>query len=495
MDKPSFYWAKVCGVCHPGGGPSEYDREGNRYDEFARDPKNFIQPKGDNFLDGDYYQSDWVKSGVSEADCLMCHLKGYDWKSRALAIRGGFFSAAPTIGAGWYKDIETDKPPLSSIQTKAVSFSIDYGRIDIADPENLAKQITREVPDTNCWACHVEPDRKKRGRSWDAMTDVHKAKGLDCIYCHPGGEDHEIAKGDALVGSVRDDIDNGMQTCTECHLEGKDSRAPKPEHPFSDIHIEKMTCESCHIPYKDTPATAAIDNATTGKTIHYLTSRLISNDPLNPAYRLAGISKTRWYPAFLRYKGRIKPIDPMQSVWWGDWDRASHRVIPIFLWRIRDFTGAVVKNKFSISNAVLLKALNGSKEVNRLNEIETYLRLLLKAKDRFGAPLVYHTPVLVKGGMIYYLENNQLHKETMPCHEGGFTCCEPFALSHNIVTGEFALGAAGCVECHSSPSPFFNRKVLKDPFGENGKPIYQEAWQLIGYSKEQMLKLTEKVQQ
>ena len=106
MDKSSFYWTKECGICHPGGGPSEYDREGNRYDEVAKDPKNRIQPRGDNFLDGDYYQSDWAKSGVSEADCLICHLKGYDWKARALAIRGGFFQEAPSSGAGWYKDLK-----------------------------------------------------------------------------------------------------------------------------------------------------------------------------------------------------------------------------------------------------------------------------------------------------------------------------------------------------------------------------------------------------
>ena len=68
IDKSSFYWVKNCGVCHPGGGPAEYDRKDNRYDEFARDSKNHIDPLGDNYLDGDYYQSDWDKSGVIEAD-------------------------------------------------------------------------------------------------------------------------------------------------------------------------------------------------------------------------------------------------------------------------------------------------------------------------------------------------------------------------------------------------------------------------------------------
>ena len=28
MDKTSFWWVGLCGICHPGGGPSEFDRDG-----------------------------------------------------------------------------------------------------------------------------------------------------------------------------------------------------------------------------------------------------------------------------------------------------------------------------------------------------------------------------------------------------------------------------------------------------------------------------------
>ena len=47
------------------------------------------------------YGSPWDKSGVSEADCLICHLKGYQWKERGAALRGRFFKYGPTVGAGW----------------------------------------------------------------------------------------------------------------------------------------------------------------------------------------------------------------------------------------------------------------------------------------------------------------------------------------------------------------------------------------------------------
>ncbi len=490
IDKSSYFWTTTCGVCHPGGGPAEYDRKGNRYDEFARNPENNILSRGANYLDGDYYRSNWARSGVLEADCLMCHLKNYNWKARALAVKGGFLFEAPMLGAGWFKELNRSKPAMSSANPEVGFFRTDYTRTNIADPANLAASITREVPDKNCWNCHVMPDTMKRGRTWKAETDVHKAKGLTCIHCHPGGEDHEIAKGDILVGSVRDDLDGKMKGCIDCHIKGADERATKPDHKFPDLHLEKIACEACHIPYKTYAATSVIDNAATGHTNKYWTTDFLSNDPLNPNQSCAGTPNKTWCPAFVKYKGKIKPVDPMQAIWWGDWDRPSHRVIPIPLWRIRDFTGANTKNEFSITNLALLEALKGSKSVNTAEEIKGYLKALSDGKDRHGCPLVYHTPVLVKGGMIYYLEYEQLNKGLMPTRDGGFKCCEPFDLSHNVVNGKKALGAGGCRDCHWKPSPFFNRKILIDPFNRDGRPVFKEAWEILGYSKKRMEALT-----
>jgi len=78
----------------------------------------------------------------------------------------------------------------------------------------------------------------------------------------------------------------------------------------------------------------------------------------------------------------------------------------------------------------------------------------------------------------------------MPTHDGGFKCCEPFDLSHNVVKGKQALGAGGCQECHRKPSPFFNRKILIDPFNRDGRPVYKEAWEILGYSRKRLEELT-----
>lgn len=81
-DRGSAGWIMRCNGCHQGGGWMEKDRSGRRYDE--------TDPNSVPSLDGDYYnrgttssntattsdvvsQWDWKKSGVAEADCLMCH--------------------------------------------------------------------------------------------------------------------------------------------------------------------------------------------------------------------------------------------------------------------------------------------------------------------------------------------------------------------------------------------------------------------------------------
>ncbi len=81
-DLGSAGWIKRCNSCHMGGGWMEKDRNGTRYDEKAAAT---IAP-----FDGDYYNRgtdsnnaaadittvakwDWKKSGVVEADCMMCH--------------------------------------------------------------------------------------------------------------------------------------------------------------------------------------------------------------------------------------------------------------------------------------------------------------------------------------------------------------------------------------------------------------------------------------
>lgn len=83
IDMTAFtFFTAACGGCHPGGGPGEFDRDGKRYDRWMSDPASGLTSGGDNNLDGDYYKAKWAESGVVEADCLLCHMPGYDYSQR-----------------------------------------------------------------------------------------------------------------------------------------------------------------------------------------------------------------------------------------------------------------------------------------------------------------------------------------------------------------------------------------------------------------------------
>ena len=81
-DKGSAGLIKRCIGCHTGGGWAEKDRNGKRYDE--SDPASIAPFDGDYFNRGTDENNqdadlsvvsrwDWNKSGVVEADCMLCH--------------------------------------------------------------------------------------------------------------------------------------------------------------------------------------------------------------------------------------------------------------------------------------------------------------------------------------------------------------------------------------------------------------------------------------
>jgi hypothetical protein len=467
-----------CGACHPGGGFGEYDRKGNLY--YNEETKKFgYEISGnDPILDGDYtplsagnpnYGAPWDRSGVSEADCLMCHLKGYLWRERWGALRAGFFRWAPTVGAGW-ATIESFEDESGSFKTEETKIS--YTNKEVADFENLHVQIIRRPADENCRSCHALSAGWERERQGSPEPDIHKAKGLDCVSCHPGNREHNFAKGDTIPGTVRDDLDNTMHSCEDCHDRGKDKRAPRYKHPFSPRHTKRIACQTCHIPYRGTSANLVFD-LSTGTAVLYDTTKFLSNDPIHPENSIAELGPNTRYPTIKEFKGRIVPAKSLVVIYCGDLDEKTNVVKPIFLWKIRGLKKPSLKDDNG----------DGIPEINTIDEIKALLKAL-KEKDKFGNPVATH-PVLVKGGFLYQLDKKGEVEKTK--HEQAELI--DFSLNHNIVSGTSVIGSKGCKDCHSKNSPFFLRKVLVDPYDEKGKPVYIETWERMGIDKEKLDRL------
>lgn len=476
IDKSSFLFVKNCGVCHPGGGFGEYDRRGNPY--FDEENKKFgYQISVDNpLLDGDYtpfnneetgFRARWNESGPSEADCLICHLKGYQWRERGIALKKGLFKYGPTIGAGW-GSLKT-----SEESSRDIKIDIDYTKKDVSDFENLHTQIVKRPHDENCLFCHSLPRGNKMGHDLSNERDVHKERGMDCVSCHPGNKAHNFAKGDAIQITVRDDLDNTMYSCEDCHERRKHRKAPRHRHPFSPRHMKRIACQTCHIPFQTEPADLVYDHASTGETKVYETSRFLSNDPINPKNWNLEVDLKIWYPAIREYKGRIVPVNSIVTIYWGDLDEKRNLLRPIFLWKVKE----LIKPTLNDDDG------DGIPEINSTEEIKAFL-IALKGKDRFGNPIAIN-PVLVKGEFLYRLDRKGVlervkYEQTKPFD---------FSISHGVVKGPNVIGSRGCIDCHSKNSPFFLRKILVDPYDEKGKPIYVEVWERLGIDKDKLNRL------
>jgi hypothetical protein len=236
--------------------------------------------------------------------------------------------------------------------------------------------------------------------------------------------------------------------------------------------MKRITCQTCHIPFLSAPADLVVDH-TTGETATYDTSKFVAYDPMDPKKPIPEGASSLWYPSFREFKGKIVPVKSLVAIYWGDLDEKTNVVRPIFLWKIRDLKKPTLKDDNQ----------DGIPEANTLGEIKAFLNAL-KRNDRFGNPIALH-PVLVKGGFLYQLnkkgEVEKIKYESSPITD--------FSLSHNVITGPAVIGSKGCIDCHSKKSSFFLRKILTDPYDEKGKPVYIEAWEVLGISKEKLERL------
>ncbi len=488
----------MCGVCHPGGGPVEYDRNGNRYDKFAADPKNGIVPGGTNNFDGDYFKSRWAQSGVLEADCLLCHLKDYNYKKRKEQIMAFNYRWAATAGAEFGK-----------IRGKVINGEVPYVIYDVSKFQKDGKvllSLVKEVPNENCIFCHRESDWKKRGQSYTARTDVHIRAGIRCVDCHPAGrnavdtrikgrEEHQFGKGDDPGGFVRNDLDNTMRRCEDCHKKGI-LNAPVIKHPgFPPIHFKKLACQTCHIPWRQVRA-ALIQDASvfnTSPRIWPPPKRIWSfygpdMKPWNYYGEAHGYPEGvqpffKFRPILGWYKGKIYPLNRVYTRWVGIKTDGKpgidqpHMKDIFMMWK--KHMDDPDKN-FPQLKKIKDDNRDGFPEVNRPEEVKALLASVSIMLKGNGMPLQGKTVVFVDGDRY---TTNGVDWKTIPKKPYEYSPYgSVFKFDHDICPGKNALGAQGCTDCHSSKSDFFFRKVMVRPFDKDGKPVTESNAHFLDYS-------------
>ena len=485
-------------MCHPGAGPGEFDRNNNRYDKFAADPVNGIVPGGSNGFDGDYFKANWVKSGVLEADCLICHLKDYHNQERKKQIKALNYKWAATVGGGF-----------GNVKGAVIKGQAPETVYDLSMFEKDGKvllPLLKEVPNENCLFCHHEADWKKRGQSYSMRTDVHMRAGLRCIDCHvtgrnahdpriTGKEEHQIGKGDDPGEFVRNDLDNTMRTCRDCHLKGY-LNAPVMKHKgLLPIHFKKIDCKTCHIPWQQVKAALVQDSSVFNKSPRI-------NPPPKRIWSFYGPDIKAWnyygdelgYPEGLQpffasrpvtgwYKGKIYPLNRVYTLWAGIKTKGKkgidqpHMKDIFVMWKKHMTNPGKFYPKLS-----LIKDDNkdGFPEVNRIEEIKALIESVSSMLKQKGMDLTDKKIVFVDGSR--YTEDGakwiSIPKQSYEYSPYGSV----HKISHDICTAQSALGAKGCKDCHSSSAPFFFKKIMVKPFDLNANPVKQTNAAFMGYS-------------
>lgn len=499
IDMTSFdFVTATCGNCHPGGGPLEYDRAGNRYDTFMRE--HGLASGGDNGLDGDYYKAKWDQTGVIEADCLLCHMPAYDPQARNAQLANLNFRWAATEGAGLGKV----RGNVAAGEKPEVAY--DVSKFDAEG--NLALNYVPEPRNETCLGCHAKPGWKKRGASFSGRTDVHMKAGLRCVDCHAAGskaadarirgrEEHQFGKGDDPSGWVRNDLDDTVRSCADCHLRGWNN-APRATHEWlPPLHMEKLSCQACHIPAR--PVKSALVQASDvynhGPRItpppkhiwtfydqqmnywnHYGELELftVHDQPTNVSQ-----------PTLAVYKGKIYPVNRVHSMWVGYEEKGKPGLNQLFM---KDFFMMWKEHLANPkANGPELASItddngDGALEVNRPEEIDAILAATKAYLEKTKFPLDNRRLVWVSDDKAYYSSTEYRNLPREPYEATPYASVYKF--SHDVAPARAALGAGGCTDCHRIHSPFFDRPILAMAFSPaDGKPRWTPNDSLLGVSR------------
>jgi|WetSurMetagenome_2_1015567.scaffolds.fasta_scaffold13861_3 hypothetical protein len=380
-------WLTKCGVCHTGGGISEFDSENRKYGT-AEASQTSPLDRDYNIRDaktGQILPWDWNKSGTAEADCFLCHVPKADRGARKEAMAKGNFR--------WASNATLSE---SGIVTKDEKGGFAYTASAFKEDGTVKQEVLAISDPTieNCAQCHgftarnatvIKPiqhadilrgtekagwiyngakisdttspiiaGREKMDFPWDA----HAAKGLICIDCHfspnnpgrmiqsdseknlrykPGQNDiavylkrpdHNFARGNIPPETVNMTRHDTMRGCADCH-------EPEKGHaflPYKSLHFKALACQTCHIPavhfwaYRSDEWGALMDTGTSR-----ITFRGIEGDIVDPSSVVTG-----YLPAYIPTKDadgrlRIRPTNLITGVYWFDKEKGR----PVFTWQVQ----------------------------------------------------------------------------------------------------------------------------------------------------------------
>ncbi len=290
IEQTTFAWVRDCSGCHAGGGPGEYDRDGELLYNEATGQFGWELSGQTPDLHGDYAlmdyatgnvsQAPWNVTGLSEPDCLFCHRTertitragprgwpvedgfrsprgdmNWAWRKGTLGAGSALedlagnpvpaFAAATVAGQGWFSAMDlTTSPPTLQIDYQVGITDGSLYTDDIDTVYLTPTSITKPPTDRVCLSCH--PIATITGTVWfddrdvmyrrfnnlhdtDPTNDIAPEDSTTCNHCHRGGLHHNFAKGNSLQVQWRNEQDyDGLKTCRSCHIATLPDGSPNP---------------------------------------------------------------------------------------------------------------------------------------------------------------------------------------------------------------------------------------------------------------------------
>ncbi|MDQ5986978.1 MAG: hypothetical protein CSYNP_02714 [Syntrophus sp. SKADARSKE-3] len=479
-----------CGSCHPGGGPMEYGRDAQ-----GRADHNAILYEGEirnrEALDGDFSsqstpdkKSHFRESGVVEADCLICHMNGYNMEQRNEQLGRRNYRWAATAGAGFGSVIgavfsysHPDAGPGNSqfasgiwnfSRRPVVSFAWSDRRLFAPDGRINGQVVKKAVASRNCLQCHSEGEAKNTGTLHTSEYDAHVKAGLMCTDCHiMTGKSpaerlrHQIAKGRSSILTVRKDLDGaGMKTCVGCHSLGKyrptrpgmpkAAKNPVTIHagllPQATFHTYVIACNGCHVTAQPAQAMVLLDMST-GQEMAYSADRF---EGIPQPAKYAKAVRKPWTTWKIR-NSQYLPAVPKWMQWFGE-KQLNGEIRPIPL-RYIEKAAKTSPGLTVISANMPGGAMDKRQTVVSDRDIQEMIKRLTAMGFRKAVYLSDRVYALEQGRVVSY----PLPEKTLF-----------YPIQHGVapLAKKMAYGAKGkpdgCMDCHRDNAPFFSKMEIKN---------------------------------
>jgi hypothetical protein len=147
-----------------------------------------------------------TEADYDNIDCLLCHAPGY---KRTVVKEGDKLRVAPDPS------------------------------VDVLKAAQSVQRPTNEM----CLRCHAAAGggpNHKHGVIPTRDSDVHVAKGMQCLDCHPSRK-HKVAGGSDIKAQELLDVKVACENCHSAPHKGQQAKE-------LDRHTARIACQTCHIP-------------------------------------------------------------------------------------------------------------------------------------------------------------------------------------------------------------------------------------------------------